>query len=197
MYSNTPIIQTKQILDNMLAFNLADSQIRSELLDWYEVITRQNYFQYNDKTTQTDGLAMGAPSSTIISEIFLQHIEHTHLPHLAQKHKLVTFFRYVDDVLLIYDSQHTYIHSLLHDFNSIHPNLQFTQEVEQNNTIIYLDIAIHKTPMNIKISVYRKPTFTDTIIPYISNHPTQHKYAAVRFLYNRLKAYQSHCRIPT
>jgi hypothetical protein len=129
MYSNFLITETKQILDNILAFNLADFQIRLELLDWYKVITRQNYFLHNDKTiTQTDHLAMGAPSSSIISEIFLQHIEHTHLPHLAQKHELVNYFRYVDDVLLIYDSQHTDIHSLLHDFNSIHPNLPFTKK---------------------------------------------------------------------
>jgi len=193
MYSNIPITQTKQILDNMLAFNLANSQIRSILLDWYEVITRQNYFQHNDKTiTQTDGLAMGAPSSTIISEIFLRHTEHTNLPHLTQKHKLVKYFRYVDDVLLIYNSQHTDIRSLLHDFNSIHPNLQFTQEVEQNNTIIYLDITIHETPMNIKISIYRKPTFTYTIIPYTSKHPTQHKHLAVKFLYSHIEAYELH-----
>jgi len=139
-----------------------------------------------------DGLAMGAPSSSIISEIFLQHTEHTHLPRLTQKHKQVNYFRYIDDVLLICDSQHTDIHSLLHDFISVHPNLQFTQEVEQNNTLNCMDITIHKTPMNIKISVYRKPTFTDTIIPYTSNHPTQHKYAAVRFLYNLLDAYQLH-----
>jgi hypothetical protein len=30
---------------------------------------------------------------------------------------------------------------------------------------------------------------TDTIIPCTSNHPTQHKYAAVKFLYNRLNTY--------
>jgi len=133
MYSNIPVTQTKQILDNMLAFILADSQIRSELLEWYKVITKQNYsyFQHNNKTiTQTDDLSGGAPSSSIISEIFLQHTEHTLIPHLAQKHKLVNYFRYVDDVLVIYDSQHTDIHSVLHDFNSILPNLQFNQEVE-------------------------------------------------------------------
>ena len=38
-------------------------------------------------------------------------------------------------------------------------------------------------------AIYRKPTFTDTIIPFNSNHPTQHKYAAVRHLYNRLNTY--------
>jgi len=40
-----------------------------------------------------------------------------------------------------------------------------------------------------KTSIYRKPTFTGTIIPYTSNHPTQHKYATVKFLYNRLNTY--------
>jgi hypothetical protein len=69
------------VLDNMLNSNNTDTRIKSELLDWYEVITRQNYFQHNDKTiTQTDGLAMGAPFSSITSELFLQHIEHTHTP---------------------------------------------------------------------------------------------------------------------
>ena len=48
------------------------------------------------------------------------------------------------------------------------------------------------TPTNWKISIYRKATFTDTIIPYTSNHPAQHKYAAVRFLYNRLNTYNLH-----
>ena len=36
---------------------------------------------------------------------------------------------------------------------------------------------------------YTKPTFTYAIIPYTSNHPTQHKYATVKFLYNRLTNY--------
>jgi hypothetical protein len=82
-------------------------------------------------------------------------------------------------------------HAILSDFNSFHPNLQFTEETEQNNTLHYLDIRIHKTPMGVNIALFRKPTFTDTIIPYTSNHPTQHKFAAIRFLYNRLN-YQLH-----
>jgi hypothetical protein len=71
-------------------------------------------------------------------------------------------------------------------------NLNFTQEIEQHITINYLDLTIHKTPTNVKISIYTKPTFTDTIVSYTSNHPTQHKYAAVRFLYNHLNTYQLH-----
>jgi len=58
-----------------------------------------------------------------------------------------------------------------------------------DTTLNDLDISIHRTPNDWKISIYRKPTFTGTIIPYTSNHPTQHKYAAIKFLYNRLHSY--------
>jgi len=135
---------------------------------------------------------MGAPSSTILSKIFLQHIEHTHFPYLAQKDKFINYFRYVDGILLIYDSHLTNIHAVLDDFISMQPNFQYTEEMEQNNTLNYLDITIHKTPTNIKISIYRKPIFIDTLIPYTSNHPIQYKYAAIRFLYNRLNSYHLH-----
>jgi hypothetical protein len=67
--------------------------------------------------------------------------------------------------------------------------LLFTAEIERDNNINYLDISIHKTPKELKTSIFRKPTVTDTIIPYTSNHPTQHKDTAVRFLYNRLNLY--------
>jgi len=78
---------------------------------------------------------------------------------------------------------------ILDDFNALHPKLQFTAEPERDHTLKYLDISIHRTPTNIKTAIYRKPTFTDTIITYTSNHPTHHKYTAVRLLFNRLDSY--------
>jgi hypothetical protein len=95
----------------------------------------------------------------------------------------------VDDILLIYDANHTDVQNILNDFNAIHPKMRFTVETETENKINYLDVTIHRTPKNGKTSIYRRPIFTDSIIPYTSNHPTQNKYAAVRFLYNRLNTY--------
>ena len=188
--SNIPVKETRTILDNTLTQNLIDPHTKQELLEWYDVITKQSYFSHKDTTLiQSDKLAMGAPSSGLIAEIFLQHIEHTHLALLSQKHKIVNYCRYVDDILLIYDSDHTDIQKILTDFNSLHHKLQFTAETEKDHTLNYLDISLHKTPTNIKTAIYRKPTFTDMIIPFNSNHPTQHKYAAIRHLYNRLSSY--------
>jgi len=132
---------------------------------------------------------MGAPSSGLIAEIFLQHIEHTHLAHLTHKHRIINYCRYVDDILLIFDSNHTSIQMILDDFNALHPKLQFTAEAERDHTLNYLNISIRRTPTNINTAIYRKPAFTDTIIPYTSKHPAHHKYAFVRFLFNRLDSY--------
>jgi hypothetical protein len=56
-------------------------------------------------------------------------------------------------------------------FNSIHPKLRFRTEIEHINTLNYLDVSIHKTQNSIKAAIYKKPTFTDTTIPYTTNPP--------------------------
>jgi hypothetical protein len=67
--------------------------------------------------------------------------------------------------------------------------MKFMAEPEFDNQINFLDITIRKTPTNWITSIHRKPSFTDSTIPYSSNHPPQHKYAAIRYLYNRLNTY--------
>jgi len=67
------------------------------------------------RCVQHDGLAMGAPSSGLTAEIFLQHMEHTHLPLLARKHKIINYCQYVDNIFLIFDSTHTSIREILED----------------------------------------------------------------------------------
>ena len=190
LYSNIPVKETKTILDNILTNNRTETQTQHELLRWFDIITGQNYFAHKKQiAVQHDGLPMGAPSSGLIAEIFLQHIEHLHLPHLTKKHKIINYCRYVDDILIIFDANHSNLLEITKDFNSIHPKLQFTAETEKDNTLNYLDISINRTPTHLNAAIFRKPTFTDTIIPFTSNHPMQHKYAAIRHLYHRLNSY--------
>jgi len=83
--------------------------------------------------------------------IFLQHLEQLHVSHLSDKHKIIKYFRYVDDVLFIYDTNHTDVQNTVRDFNTIHPKLKFTVECKTNNQINFLDITIHRTPTNWRI----------------------------------------------
>ena len=133
VYTNIPVKETREIMANTLEKKQIKPQNRQELLNWSDIITKQNYFSNNGKILiQQDGLAMGAPTSSIISELFLKRLEDTHLTHLSNKHKIARYFRYVDDILIIYNSNHTDISNVSNNFNTIHHNLKFTAEAESN-----------------------------------------------------------------
>lgn len=58
---------------------------------------------------------MGAPTSAILSEIYLQYTEHINIYYTLQKHKIHNYCRYVrvDNILIKYDSTKTNIHNML------------------------------------------------------------------------------------
>jgi hypothetical protein len=86
--------ETWEIIANTLGKNLTEPQAKQELLNWYDLITKQNYFSNKDKIPiQQDGINMGAPTSGLRAEFFLQNLEETHLTHLSNKHKIAGYFR--------------------------------------------------------------------------------------------------------
>jgi hypothetical protein len=63
-------------------------------------------------------------------------------------------------------------------------------ELEDNKKINFLDITISRTNNALEFSIFRKPTYTDIIIPHNSCHPTEHKFASLRYFTNHLNTYQ-------
>jgi ABC-type nitrate/sulfonate/bicarbonate transport system ATPase subunit len=86
---------------------------------------------------------MGAPTSSILSEVYLQHVENTMIYDLLIKHKVEGYFRYADDILVMY-KDNTNIYRMLDD--NLASTMKFTLE-EQNNKINFLDITIAKNHM--------------------------------------------------
>jgi hypothetical protein len=132
---------------------------------------------------------MGAPTSAILAEIFLQYLEHTKIIDILQSHNIIDYYRYVDDILIVYNESNTNINNTLIEFNSIHPNIQYTMEKQTDNILNYLNISIHNTNSKLTFGIYRKPTTTDSIIHNNSCHPHEHKNSAVRYLINRMNTY--------
>jgi hypothetical protein len=130
-----------------------------------------------------------APSSALLSELYLQHIEHNQILKLLIKHKIISYHRYVDDILLVYNTQYTNIDNTLNDFNTIHNKVQFSMETENNNNINFLDLSIILSDSNLKFGVFRKPTATDIMIHSMSCHPIEHKFAGINYLINRITTY--------
>ena len=119
-------------------------------------------------------------------------VEHTKATHTLTKPSIVAYFRYVDDILLIYNKRLIDIEDVLSSSNSFCPSLKFTLEWEKDKKLNFLDITIEKTNTGFSYNIYRKATTTDTIIPMDSNHPLEHKMAAIRYLINRANTYNLH-----
>jgi len=132
---------------------------------------------------------MGAPSSSILSEVYLQYIEHKAIYDVLLRIQILGYFRYVDDILIVYSHDKTNIKEVLKNFNGIIPTMQFTIEEESNNQLNFLDFTIKKGNNRISFDIYRKPTTTDIIIPQESCHPMEHKLSAIRYLQNRNETY--------
>lgn len=129
---------------------------------------------------------MGSLISSIVSELFLQHFESRIIKHHLENRSLIYCNRYVDDILILYDQTKIQHQQIIQQANSIHPNLTFNHTTEDNGTISFLDLSIHRSDTNITIGIYRKPTTTDTVIHNTSNHPQEHKMSAFHLLLNRM-----------
>jgi hypothetical protein len=128
---------------------------------------------------------MGAPSSALLSEIYLQHLEHNQIQDLLTKHEIISYHRYVNDILLVYNILRTDINKTLIEFNNIHHKIQFTIE-EEIDKINFLDLSISRTPNHLQFRIFRKPTATDIMIHNTSCHPTKHKMLGINYLINRI-----------
>ncbi|XP_021935838.1 uncharacterized protein LOC110837712 [Zootermopsis nevadensis] len=190
MYTNIPTDILQDIIHNILNKQNLDTQIINEIKIITNLIINQNYFQFNDKYWQQNtGLPMGAPTSSILSEIFLQYLEHNNIINILNKNHIQYYSRYVDDILIIYNTEKTNIQQVLNEFNNINQNIQFTIELEQNNTINYLDLTIIRKTKRFEFKIYRKPTTTSTIIHASSCHPFEHKQMSINYLLNRKNLY--------
>jgi len=187
MYSNIPTEELMTILNELCNANDVDAKTTYEILRITQTLVNQNYFRFQDTIyIQNEGLAMGTPASSILSEVYLQHMENTTIHELLKKHRIEGYFRYIDDILIVYNDDNTNIYNVLEDFNNLAPKLKFTLEEEQKNQINFLDITIKKNQKGLSFEVYRKPTITDIIIPNDSCHPNEHKTVVIRYYRNRL-----------
>jgi hypothetical protein len=192
MYANTPRSEFLTIIKQILTqCNELHIQEMEQTLTLITLILNQNYF-YHDKKyyEQTNVLAMGAPTSALFADIFLQHIEHNFVISIISKRNILYYCRYVDDILILYNEENSNIVSILDQFNNISPSLDFTCEIETNNSLNFLVITIKKNINHeLVFSIYRKPSATDTIINFQSSHPPEHKNLAVKYLTDRAQNY--------
>jgi hypothetical protein len=129
-------------------------------LDEISVITE--LLRFKNKIYQTKkGVAKDSPVSSTIAEIFLKHLEGTHIKQLLNSGNIIFYTRYVDDILNIYDTAETNSDLITNYINQIHKDIQLNPTHETNNSTNFLDLLIIRKTASPEIDNHRKPTTTD------------------------------------
>lgn len=190
MYTNIPVDEAIETLKIRLKENNSLNDVKiNEVCNLAKLITKQNYFQFNDKYyIQREGLAMGSPLSSILAEIYLNDFENKHIMSHTNKFRnsIVYYYRYVDDAICLFKGNSRQIDLFTKRLNAIHPKIKFKREIEHENKINYLDLTIHTHENKHQFSVFHKPTQSSQVIHASSNHPISHKLAAFNSFIHRL-----------
>jgi hypothetical protein len=101
---------------------------------------------------------MGSPISSILAEIFLKNLENEFYPSIINNRNIQYIGRYVDDVLIIYDSTTTTAEAILNEHNIMHPKKMYKMGVEEEKSISFLDLEVHGNSNTINLGIFRKPT---------------------------------------
>jgi len=128
---------------------------------------------------------MGSPISITLAEIYLLSFETLIVKHRKELGEITYYRRYVDDILIISIQIKINEYSFTNYMYSIHKYLEFKLTEEENQSISYLDLSIHRNN-NLQLGIYRKPMQTGTTIHFTSDHPSEHKVAAYNFYINRM-----------
>jgi len=76
---------------------------------------------------------VGSPISSLIDEIFLQHYVDANIKQLRDMKGTALYVRYVDDILVIYDTTKINLLAINTYINKIHSNINLTRHKKKTN----------------------------------------------------------------
>ena len=184
LYPSIPLNEANEIAADLLVKHKKTDIPKKELIELLESCTKGLTFQFNGEYfKQNDGVPMGSPIAPVLAEIFLQNLEHHKFIPAFNQLKINKYWRFVDDGLLLVDNE-SKIEEIKQLLNSLHPKIKFTFEIEENQTMHFLDINLQRTERNFITSIYRKPCHPLLFHNWNSNIAIKYKIAVIRNLYN-------------
>ena len=150
-----------------------------------EISTKGTVFFFNGQYyRQKDGVAMGSPLGPALANAFLAHHESVWLEECPLSFAPIFFARYVDDIFVLLRSS-DHVAKLAEYLSSKHPNIRFTYELENNNTLPFLDVNVFRDASKFSSSVHRKMTFSGVYSNFSSFMPVTYKRGLVSTLLYR------------
>jgi hypothetical protein len=132
MYSNIPTNELIKIIDLMCDQHDIKEELKHEIMKiskiLIELLPISRHTLHARRRT-----CFGAPTSSIFSKIYPQHIENKNIVDILFKKRVTGHFRYVNDILIVYKKKKknkTNIFDVLNTFSNKMPTMKFITEEE-------------------------------------------------------------------
>lgn len=186
LFPSIPPNEVLEITEQLLTSQKCNQSVKEDILFLYKTCLNQNYFEFNNNIyLANDCLAMGNPLSPLSAEIFMDKLE-AQIRNHPYFILFLFWYRYVDDIFACFLGTRRQLDIFFKFINNLHHRIKFTIELEENNSINFLDLTISKTQNRLTFSIFHKPTHTDMVIPNCSLHPYKYKLAAFHCYTHRL-----------
>ena len=184
LFTNIPLDETIEVIAEDLFKDVekVNNFNKDQFIQLLNFAMKDSPFIFNNNLyIQQDGVAMGSPLAPTFANAFLGHYEKIWLEQCPPSFKPLVYKRYVDDTFLLFNNPEQ-IPKFLAYLNSKHNNIKFTVELENNNSLPFLDILLTRDGNQISTSVFRKPTFTGLGTNFLSFIPEQFKINSIQTL---------------
>ena len=186
LYTNIPHNEGIYACDHFLTTASHKTIPTTKLCDLIRMILNFNNFTFNNNHyLQIHGTAMGTKMAPSYANLFLGYFEAKALENAPfQPH---TWFRYIDDIFMIWTEGLDNLKVFIDYLNSIHPTIKFTSSHSSTN-VPFLDVNVSLTDNgDISTDLYTKPTDKHQHLLYSSCHPSHTKKAIPFSLALRLR----------
>jgi hypothetical protein len=125
--------------------NAATARGEKYLTALLRAATTGTYFLFDNRMYfQQNGVFMGAPLTPVVAAIFMAHLE-TSLIDQMMKTRVCDWHRYVDNTFVLIEPT-TNVVGVLNILNNFRPSIEFTDEVEANRSVPFLDVRVTRSP---------------------------------------------------
>ena len=148
-------------------------------------ILENNVFSFNDEYfLQVCGTAMGTRMAPCYANIFMAELEENFLS--GYPYKPLAYYRYIDDIFIIWSHGLDLLHNFINCINHQHSNIIFTSNIS-TTSVNFLDVTIDLHGGNISTKTYTKSTDTHAFLSYNSFNPRHIKQSIIYSQFLRYK----------
>ena len=105
---------------------------------------------------------MGSPLEPTLANVFMCHFENICLENCPAHFKPTVYRRFLDDTFLLFRTR-DHVEKFKNYLNKQYKNIKFTSEIEENDSLSFLDITITLENNKFLTSVCCKPTFSGVL----------------------------------